>query len=161
MKAKARDREEEQDVSKANDQQAGRKNRCQSIMESMESTPSPDPEPSLMSIVCGARFPSKEVELLEDGRVFYFPHRVGRTMLLCGRRSSFFPFQLFVGPDWPCMLVTYALIIVPTVLFINNIAVGWGGGVIFVTALLAFSVLVYDMPPSCHHPPPRLTWSSF
>eukprot|EP01039_Chlorochromonas_danica_P010854 gene10855-12064_t len=105
-----------------------------------------------MSIVCGARFPSKEVELLEDGRVFYFPHRVGRTILLFGKRSSFFPFQLFVGPDWPCMLVTYALVIVPTVLFINNIAVGWGGGVIFVTVLLGFSVLVFFTLTACSDP---------
>jgi hypothetical protein len=41
-----------------------------------------------------------------------------------------------VGPDWYCMLVTYSLIIVPSILFINNVAVFWGASVIVITVFL-------------------------
>lgn len=40
------------------------------------------------------------------------------------------------------MCVTYALLIVPTGLFINNIAISWGPGVVFGAAFLLFTTLV-------------------
>lgn len=48
---------------------------------------------------------------------------------------------LQVGPDWYCMLVTYALIIVPTVLFIHNVAVLFGAYIIVPTVFLLFTTL--------------------
>jgi hypothetical protein len=41
-----------------------------------------------------------------------------------------------VGPDWYCMMITYSLIIVPSILFINNVAVFWGASVIVITVFL-------------------------
>ncbi len=41
-----------------------------------------------------------------------------------------------MGPDWYCMCVTYTLIIVPTVLFIRNVAVYYGAPVIVIAAIL-------------------------
>ena len=47
------------------------------------------------------------------------PMRVGEQWLLCGRRRSRFPFHLMVGPDWPMVVLVYALII-----SINSIVLG-------------------------------------
>ena len=41
-----------------------------------------------------------------------------------------------VGPDWSCMLVTYTLITVPTILFTVNVASKWGPGCIFAVLFL-------------------------
>lgn len=49
----------------------------------------------MSSLSCCKRFP-KEKELLDDGTFYYTPHRIGNTILLCGRKSSHFPFQLMV-----------------------------------------------------------------
>ena len=42
---------------------------------------------------------------------------VGRTTLVCGRHpgTGTFPTKCLVGPDWPCLICTYLLIIVPNV----------------------------------------------
>jgi hypothetical protein len=45
-------------------------------------------------------------------------------------------FRSQVGPDWYCVIVTYSLIIVPSVLFINNVAYQWGPSVIVITVFL-------------------------
>lgn len=45
-------------------------------------------------------------------------------ILLCGRKDALFPYQCLVGPDWPCMLVTYSIITVPTVFFFVLVYVG-------------------------------------
>ena len=74
--------------------------------------------------------------MTEDGVFLKFPHRIGRSILLYGKRSTSFPRQMFVGPDWPCMMFTYALITVPTVLFIKGIAIRWNIGVVAVSVFL-------------------------
>ena len=57
-------------------------------------------------------------ERLADGEFLCCrPVYVGRNILLCGRKDSVFPFQCMVGPDWPCMLITYSIITVPSVIF--------------------------------------------
>lgn len=43
--------------------------------------------------------------------------RHGKMTVLCGNRRRMFPWNCTVGPDWPCMLITYSLIIGPTVYF--------------------------------------------
>ena len=39
------------------------------------------------------------------------PRKVGTNWLLWGRVDTSFPFQGMVGPDWPCMIATYSLIV--------------------------------------------------
>jgi hypothetical protein len=47
---------------------------------------------------CGKSFPRKEEELIEDETTCVkVPHRIGRSILLCGKKSSHFPYQLFVS----------------------------------------------------------------
>lgn len=62
--------------------------------------------------------PLTHQERLADGEFLCCrPTYVGRMILLCGRKDALFPFQCLVGPDWPCMLVTYSIVTVPTVFF--------------------------------------------
>ena len=46
----------------------------------------------------------------------------GNMHLICGSRASHFPFQLFVGPDWPCVGFTLALIGVMTYVWLIGVA---------------------------------------
>jgi palmitoyltransferase ZDHHC9/14/18 len=49
------------------------------------------------------------------------PHYIGKTVVWLGPKRPYglvFPFACFVGPDWPCMLCTYALFLVPSVFFL-------------------------------------------
>ena len=114
-------------------------------------------------------------ELVDDGS-FQCCVRIGRSCLLCGKKSSHFPYTWFVsaipilssryplytaslhilfssghsltfeqvGPDWYCMCVTYTLIIVPTVLFIRNVAIYYGAPVIVIAVILCAVTLGYD-----------------
>jgi len=77
-----------------------------------------------------------EKELTDDGSFMLSPVRIGNCYLLCGKKKSRFPFQLFIGPDWCCMIATYCLLLGPSILFLNNIAVKWGAGVVIVGVLL-------------------------
>lgn len=104
-----------------------------------------------MTCVCGKRFPNDK-ERIDDGEFVYVPHRVGNHILICGRRSSYFPFQLFVGPDWPCMVVTYALIVTPTVFFIINVAADWGASVVVVSTITCLTTLCFFSATACSDP---------
>ncbi len=70
------------------------------------------------------------------------PQYVGRMVLLCGRKDAFFPFHCMVGPDWPCMLITYALVCVPSVSFLVLVAsrLSW---VIVVLGLASFLLTLF------------------
>jgi len=70
---------------------------------------------------CIKKYPESQA-LVDDHRFEIRPHYVGNKILLCGPKNSSFPFQCFVGPDWYCMLITYALILVPSILFTIYIA---------------------------------------
>jgi len=75
-----------------------------------------------MNLPCGYRF-SNNTERKEDGKFIYcIPHRVGNMILLYGKRSTGFPYHLLIGPEWPCMIVTYSFIIIPTIFFLLNVA---------------------------------------
>mmetsp|Transcript_2362 Transcript_2362/g.3717 ORF Transcript_2362/g.3717 Transcript_2362/m.3717 type:complete len:392 (+) Transcript_2362:21-1196(+) len=89
--------------------------------------------------------------LIDDDQV-HCCSRIGRSWLICGKKKSRFPFQAFVGPDWPCMCVTYALIIGPSILFINNIAILWGVPVIAVTVFLVCTTLLLFSMTACTDP---------
>jgi hypothetical protein len=81
-------------------------------------------------------------ERIEDNEFVTWPHFVGNSILIFGRRSDRFPYHCFVGPDWPCMLCTYALVIVPTIFFIYDVGTVIGWWVILVGTLTGFSVLM-------------------
>ena len=59
-----------------------------------------------------------------DYLIIYY--RVGTSILFWGKKSSHFPYQCFVGPDWPVVMLTYALIIGVNVIVLSVVsAAGW------------------------------------
>lgn len=70
-----------------------------------------------LDVISYAHPPNKQERLADGEFLCCRPVYVGRNILLCGRKDGVFPFQCLVGPDWPCMVVTYAIITVPTVIF--------------------------------------------
>ena len=92
---------------------------------------------------CASYYPPGE-EFLDDGRSGCCM-KVGKSTLLCGPKSSFFPCQLFVGPEWYCMFVTYALIVVLTVFFLVNVATDLGPPVLIIgTVSCAITVILFS-----------------
>ena len=65
---------------------------------------------------------SPEEQRTLTARWFCWPRYVGYSILIFGRKRSYFPMQCFVGPDWPCMMITYCLILVPSGLFLVYVA---------------------------------------
>ena len=69
-----------------------------------------------------------DVELGDHARALYAEQSCecctsyGRMHLICGPRAACFPAQLFVGPDWPCMCITLALISGLSYLWLENVA---------------------------------------
>jgi hypothetical protein len=56
----------------------------------------------------------KYTNLIDDGRsigLWERPIRVGQSILLCGRRNDKWPRQWMVGPDWPCTVIVYVLVV--------------------------------------------------
>lgn len=86
-----------------------------------------------------------------DG-TFHWPIRVGNGILLCGRKDSSFPYQAFVGPEWWCMCVTYAFLVVPTVFFIKFIAIYWNPVIVAAAFLLLFAAVLSFSFTACSDP---------
>lgn len=81
------------------------------------------------------------------------PHRIGNMILLLGKKSTVYPYQLLVGPEWYCMSITYLLILVPTIFFLiniaslyNNPAVSIIGSLSLISLILAFSATACSDP---------------
>jgi hypothetical protein len=85
---------------------------------------------AIRKICCCVKKYKEDDERLDDGTCVCYPHFIGNGILICGKRASRFPLQLFIGPDWCCMLLTYLLICGPSVLFLMN--VGRQIGVVFI-----------------------------
>jgi hypothetical protein len=65
-------------------------------------------------------------ELFDDDRFVTTPEYVGAHILLWGKKNSRFPYQCFLGPDWPVVLLTYALIIGVNVIVLSVVSpIGW------------------------------------
>lgn len=97
-----------------------------------------------MSACCLKRFPAgkdRHIDVLSNKFVIY-PHKVGNSILLYGRKDAHFPFHAFVGPEWPCMCVTYALIIVPSILFFTNVAMLWPNPAVLAVGILTFLLVL-------------------
>eukprot|EP01031_Cornospumella_fuschlensis_P025752 gene25752-31100_t len=58
----------------------------------------------------------------------------------------------FVGPDWPCMMVTYTLLIACTILFIHNIGPYWNPAVTVFAALLCLAAVLCFSMAACSDP---------
>lgn len=102
------------------------------------------------SCPCTSRFPPGE-EFIDDDRSFCCK-RLGKNILLCGRKSSFFPFQLFVGPEWYCMVVTYSLIVVLTIFFLVNAAVLLGPAVVAIGTISGLLTVWLFSATACSDP---------
>lgn len=103
-----------------------------------------------MSCGCVAKF--KNGDRIDDDSFVYYPHYVGNNILICGRRSSKFPFQLMVGPDWVCMLVTYTLILVPTFFFLADVGTEIGTWVVVIGCFTCMTVLCFFSLTACSDP---------
>jgi hypothetical protein len=58
--------------------------------------------------VCTKSYPTKIDELLDDQETsVYYPHRIGSSILICGKKSSSFPFQLFVSYSPSPLLISF------------------------------------------------------
>lgn len=50
-----------------------------------------------MDSLCVRRYASQHNELVDDQAFVNWPHRIGRSYLLYGRKRSHFPYQMFVS----------------------------------------------------------------
>lgn len=101
---------------------------------------------------CLKRFPAGKDRHL-DGKFVMFPHRVGNSILLWGRKETHFPFHAFVGPEWPCMLTTYAFIIIPSIFFFVNVAALWESPAVLTIGIITFlMVLCAFSATACSEP---------
>ena len=98
---------------------------------------------------------SSEINIIDDRKYVKSPIRVGiifpskpptdepsgGSILLCGKRQSYFPFQCFVGPDWPMLILVYTLIISINIIILPIISfLGWP--VLFI-GISGFILLLY------------------
>ncbi|CAM9772576.1 unnamed protein product [Pylaiella littoralis] len=111
---------------------------------------------------CAKSFPNG-MERVEGDPTFYCgPHRVGNTVLLCGKKEGRFPRHCMVGPNWLCMLATYMLILTPTLALIvfETAAEHWVATfIVCVTGsalLLAFSLTACSDPGIVYRPAVRI-----
>ena len=72
------------------------------------------------------------------------PTKVGQQVLLYGKPTSVFPFQMLVGPDWPCLSYTYTAILAPSVCFAVLLAPYYGPWMI-VGAVLSMLVVLLSL----------------
>ena len=69
-----------------------------------------------------------------------------------------------IGPDWPCLCVTYALIVIPSLVFLSYIAIALhpgvvaGGVVLFLAAVLSLSVTALSDPGYLPKNTPAQLW---
>jgi palmitoyltransferase ZDHHC9/14/18 len=78
--------------------------------------------------------------------------RVGSNWLVCGRKRSRWPLQIFVGPDWPCMCCTYGLLVIPTALFLVLVAPRIHAAVVVVGCLSLAVLLGAFTTTACSDP---------
>ena len=96
-------------------------------------------------------FPSVEDPLGKDD-AFYVCRSVQGQVLLWGRKGSVFPYSAQVGPDWYCTVITYGLLIVPSGLFLLNVAADWGWGMLVPGFVLTLALIVTYTFTACNNP---------
>lgn len=64
--------------------------------------------------------------LNDDGTFSCYPRNIGGSFLLYGKKRSHFPYQCYVGPDWPIVVIVYFLVIVIDAIVLYIISpLGW------------------------------------
>lgn len=93
----------------------------------------------------------KGEEIVDDDIFYTRPIRIRKSILLCGRKSSYFPFHCMVGPDWPIVIITYAMIIVINVVIICVTSpLGWA--IILAACCGFFCLLMSYSAVACSDP---------
>jgi palmitoyltransferase ZDHHC9/14/18 len=89
---------------------------------------------------------------IRDGRCYSKPRKVGNMILLCGHVDTGFPFHCLVGPDWPCMVTTFVLIIgggfAVSIYIASHVDVLFEIGMLFLTIVTTIAFAV----PACSDP---------
>ena len=82
---------------------------------------------SFETVICPCvKDKDEQNHLTDDGTCVAAPIRVGQSILLYGKKKSYFPLQVFVGPDWPMIVIVYGLIIVINVVVLGVVSpLGW------------------------------------
>lgn len=103
------------------------------------------------SFLCARRVAEQHERELDN--VFHRrPLLIGNCVLLFGRKNSHFPLHALVGPDWPCMLGTNILIIVPTVLFLIKVAAALSPAVVVIGTVSLALLLAVFLATACTDP---------
>jgi hypothetical protein len=93
----------------------------------------------------------KERDLINNGKFSCAPVRVGSSILLCGKKRSFFPFHCLVGPDWPVVILVYLLIISINVVVLAVVSpLGWPP--VLIGSVGALALLYAYSAVSCSDP---------
>ena len=103
-------------------------------------------------LCCCAQKLDKDDERKIDNVFYRRPVRIGNSYLLCGKKNSAFPYHMMVGPEWPCMVITNVLIIVPTYFFIQDIASDLGVVVMVIALVSCVTLLVTFAATACSDP---------
>lgn len=109
------------------------------------------PNNRLQCVPC-VRKDTTEVERTLDGKFHLRPHMVGHSILLYGKKNSRWPMQAMIGPEWPCMVFTNLLIIVPSYFFLVNVAVHWHPAVLVIGIITSCTLLCAFLCTACTDP---------
>ena len=95
---------------------------------------------------------STHEERTADDKFYCRPQMVGNSILLYGKKNSRFPLQAFVGPEWPCMMFTTLLIIVPSYFWLVNVASQWHPALLVCGIITTVVLLVCYLLTACSDP---------
>lgn len=90
-------------------------------------------------------------DLIDDDLFITKPIKIGKNILLYGKRKSYFPFHCLVGPDWPMIIIVYFLIISINAVFLWIFsALGWIPVIIglfsTICILISYSITIFSDP---------------
>lgn len=90
-------------------------------------------------------------DLIDDDLFITKPIKIGKNILLYGKRKSYFPFHCLVGPDWPMVIIVYFLIISINAVFLWIFsALGWIPVIIglfsTICILISYSITIFSDP---------------
>ena len=90
-------------------------------------------------------------EITDNGTYYWSPIRIGRYILLYGRKNTTWPFQCMVGPDWPAAILVYALIFTINILALYFLRVLGTvvlsiGGIIAGILLISYTTVAFSQP---------------
>jgi len=79
----------------------------------------------LENVIC-SNLNRPQPQLFDDGKHVKKCTAIGKgdghSILLCGKRQSYFPFHCIVGPDWPVVVMVYCLILAANLIVLPIVA---------------------------------------